>query len=526
MKLFIGLIFFLFCLQFFAVEAYPAAYKVKTVWQIPAGGIVEPLVINYDGNAKKQRISMYTWDFTKAIDTDLIDNGAKKAYHLRISDSEPKCFLDTEETDLHPVLPDLSTWTKLSNTVMRGWQVLHYQMNQTQYGRVNTYDFYCKDDTDKTPVRYHLHGSNILFGSHYDNYILDYYEYSTTLDSKVFDVPSLCSGDVEEKKITPQISTISASFKKFSTFASEFGKIYKTQEEHTYRQKVFQSNLEMIENHNAQNKGYKLGLNQFSDLTFEEFSSLKLGHKGSVQPGLGQSQYESLGLDVPDYWNWKERGAVAYVKDQCNCGSCWSFSGVGALEGAYYMAFGELKYFSEQNLMDCSWEYGNNACEGGLYFGAYDYIREYGLTTEDQYPYLNVDAYCGYDSSMAEVAITGYLNISTPGDEALLQEMLYINGPLAIAIDVLPDFVFYTEGVYNNDKCGNKFENLNHGVLLVGYGTENGDDYWLIKNSWSTTWGDQGYIKMIRNADNQCGIGTVPAAPIIDRNKTEKLRSK
>ena len=215
-----------------------------------------------------------------------------------------------------------------------------------------------------------------------------------------------------------------------------------------------------------------------------------------------------------DSVNWVEAGAVTPVKDQGQCGSCWAFSTTGSLEGAHFVATGDLLSFSEQQLVDCAFlAYGNLGCSGGLQDNAYNYYEAgYKAELESVYPaYTASRSSCRYDESSAtSVTVSDYTHV-TENNVDQMKAGLNI-APLAIAIEA-DKFCFqtYSSGVFDNTKCGT---NLDHAVLAVGYGTENGQEYWLVKNSWNTTWGDEGYIKIaIVDGEGICGVQMDPEYP-------------
>ncbi|UYV60942.1 hypothetical protein LAZ67_1002893 [Cordylochernes scorpioides] len=205
-------------------------------------------------------------------------------------------------------------------------------------------------------------------------------------------------------------------------------------------------------------------------------------------------------------------GYVTEVKDQGHCGSCWAFSVVGTLEGQHYRKSGKLVSLSEQNLVDCS--YANYSCNGGDMVKAYEYIiKNGGIDTEDSYRY-NAKDKCDYKKANIGATCKGYKRINQ--DEESLKQALAAVGPISIGINSAhATFQIYKGGVYNNTNCQNDKDSIDHGLLLVSYGQENGMDYWLVKNSWGDTWGENGYIKMSRNKNNQCGIATYATYPIV-----------
>lgn len=230
---------------------------------------------------------------------------------------------------------------------------------------------------------------------------------------------------------------------------------------------------------------------------------------------VGITYIEPAHVTVPKTVDWREKGAVSDVKDQGHCGSCWAFSTTGALEGQHYRKKGVLVSLSEQNLVDCSKVYGNNGCNGGLMDNAFRYIKENGgIDTEKSYPYEGIDDSCHFNKDTVGATDSGFVDIPE-GDEKKMMLAVATVGPVSVAIDAShQSFQLYSEGVYNEPECDS--QNLDHGVLVVGYGTDsNGQDYWLVKNSWGTTWGENGYIKMARNQQNQCGIATASSYPTV-----------
>jgi cathepsin H len=208
---------------------------------------------------------------------------------------------------------------------------------------------------------------------------------------------------------------------------------------------------------------------------------------------------------------------VTPVKDQGDCGSCWTFSTVGTLESHWnILAKGKNVLFSEQQLVDCADDFENYGCDGGLPSQAFEYIHYAGgIETSSTYPYTAKDGRCVFRPQMAAGYVKyGSYNV-TEGDEDELAERLYSVGPMAVSFEVLDSFQFYKSGVYSAPDCGTTTQDVNHAVVATGYGTENGKKFWNIKNSWSTSWGVNGYFKLERGT-NMCAISQCNSYPLID----------
>nr|AGL33706.1 cathepsin L3 [Sinonovacula constricta] len=305
----------------------------------------------------------------------------------------------------------------------------------------------------------------------------------------------------------------------FATFKKTHNKVYESEHEEKYRQKIFEVNVDYIKAHNQKfaqgQKSYFLGVNQFADLTHKEFLRLYTGHLKRNVETKASTYMSPFNVNLPETVDWRKHNYVTPVKNQKQCGSCWSFSTTGALEGQHAKKTGKLISLSEQQLVDCSGSFGNQGCNGGLMDQAFEYIKSVGgIESEDQYPYVaEVEDKCYFNRSLEVAEVTGYVDVKS-GDESALQEALATIGPVSIAIDAShQSFQLYSGGVYDEPECSS--EQLDHGVLAVGYGTDGGLDYWLVKNSWDTVWGDEGYIKMSRNKDNQCGVATQASYPLV-----------
>uniref|UniRef100_A0A8C1L6P1 Cathepsin Lb n=1 Tax=Cyprinus carpio TaxID=7962 RepID=A0A8C1L6P1_CYPCA len=274
------------------------------------------------------------------------------------------------------------------------------------------------------------------------------------------------------------------------------GKDYHEKEE-GWRRMVWEKNLRKIELHNLEHSvgkhTFRLGMNQFGDMTNEEFRQAMNGYNHDPRrKSKGSLFMQPSFFEAPQQVDWREKGYVTRIKDQKRCGSCWAFSSTGVLEGQLFRKTGKLVSLSEQNLMDCSRPEGNQGCDGGLVDQAFQYVQDNnGLDSEESYPYLGTDDQpCRYD----------------PRYNA------------AVAIDAGHEsFQFYQSGIYYESECST--EDLDHAVLVVGYGYEGADvagkRYWIVKNSWTEKWGDKGYIYMAKDRENHCGIATSASYPLV-----------
>jgi len=297
-------------------------------------------------------------------------------------------------------------------------------------------------------------------------------------------------------------------------------KQYNSFEEETTRRNIWETNLDKIRQHNLEADigihTYSLGMNRFGDLTHEEFKKQMNGFKVSSETNNFDHHtfLAPAHVTIPDTVDWRKEGYVTAVKDQGQCGSCWAFSATGSLEGQHFAKTKQLISLSEQNLVDCSGKFGNMGCDGGLMDAAFQYIKaNQGIDTEKSYPYEARDGQCRFKKADVGATDTGFVDIKHQ-NETDLQMAIATIGPISVAIDASQDsFQFYKSGVYNEPDCSST--ELDHGVLAVGYDTTGTHQYYIVKNSWGTSWGNQGYIWMSRNKKNQCGIATMASYPLV-----------
>jgi len=307
----------------------------------------------------------------------------------------------------------------------------------------------------------------------------------------------------------------------FEQFIKDFDKSYSDLEK-AERFGIFAKNFQYIQEENAKGNSFELGITKFADLTSEEFSN-HLGYvpSGKAFEGLPYlGRHEASGAELPTSVDWTKEGAVTPVKNQGQCGSCWSFSTTGALEGALKIATGKLVSLSEQQFVDCAGgSFGNMGCKGGSMDEAFKYAEQFGICTEESYAYIAKDGSCHATScqvGLPKGSVVGFKDVAH--DEQSLMEAV-AKGPVSVAIEAnLPSFQLYKGGIMGG-VCGAQ---LDHGVLIVGYGEEDGQKYWFVKNSWGPAWGVNGYIKLLKgkSGDGECGIRKDASYPVLKATET------
>jgi len=306
--------------------------------------------------------------------------------------------------------------------------------------------------------------------------------------------------------------TNNVQFMTFAQWKSQENKAYASPAEHHYRMKAFFANIEKIKAVNSDNSlTYTVGLNQFSDLTEEEFIAKYTGF--APVDSTDGIPHVNVG-DRQDEINWVTSGNVADVKNQGQCGSCWAFSAIGAVESAWNLAGNKLVTLSEQQLVDCSSAQGNHGCNGGLMNNAFKYIvKAKGVESEKDYPYEAKDLKCRFDVSKVTATIRNYVVIQQNDCDGLLHAVTRQPVSIGIAANAI---MSYQSGIFNSPRCGTQ---LNHGVVTVGYGKDGTQEYWIVRNSWGASWGEKGYIRFARD-DNKsepgmCGICMAASYPVV-----------
>lgn len=276
----------------------------------------------------------------------------------------------------------------------------------------------------------------------------------------------------------------------FKAFLKKFDKVYDG-DEVTYRFNIFKANADDICQFNRGNHSYSKGINQFTDLTQPEFEKMVLGYlpRGKQINAVAGDHYEDV--------DWRTKGVLTPVKDQGKCGSDWAFSATGSVEAARFIKSSTLTSLSEQSLVDCAGSYGNQGCNGGLMDKAFDFIKAKGMPTEATYPYVAVRERC--KKFAVDIQISSYTD-SKDLEKDIVQQ------PVTAAVDG-SRWASYKEGIF---KCTGT-PSLANGVLLVG----SYSDYWVVKNSWGASWGEQGFMRLSKKEGEDCGITHEPSWPTI-----------
>ncbi|XP_055296470.1 procathepsin L-like isoform X2 [Sitodiplosis mosellana] len=308
-------------------------------------------------------------------------------------------------------------------------------------------------------------------------------------------------------------------------YKSKYSKKYQNQADDRLHMGIFLQNKNEVMRHNQLfNEGivsFTMSLNAYSDLSHTEFVSQMNGVRYDGSSASRNTTFDEpsplmqlVHAVLPKSIDWRTKGAVTNVEAQGKCLSCWAFSVLGTVEAQIFRKTGRLVQLSAQNLVDCA--NSKNKCQPKSIHKAFDYIKRNGLETARSYPYRGDSGLCRYNSRNSAVTIKGYKDLPE-GDETSLQQAIANIGPISVCVDAShKSFQHYSNGIYYEPKCRRNNKYLHHAVLVVGFGTDKrGKEYYIIKNSWGRSWGENGYMRLARNRKNHCGVATVPAFPIL-----------
>ncbi|XKL65369.1 hypothetical protein PGB90_008789 [Kerria lacca] len=514
---------------------FSSTYITKAVLFVPHAEVNEPFNIWYDSESNKSRVDYYDG----MVKTYQLPGNESDGQMLKIVPVTTKtelnkmtCFkFSDSDIKIQNAVPDLINYTYVGTEIRKGIETEKWEFKGTSpvihtLTMYLTYEPSTRDLNEKIPIpiSFVMKGYDTIFGSGTDHFWIEYKSFTDEKpDISIFEITDM-KCETLDALATEHIYTLnpikefidvdySYSDISFEKFKKKHNKEYDFNE-HTYRKVIFKQNLRYIDSKNRANLGYKLAVNHLVDRNPHELRILS-GYRYSSMYKSSETFPYNVDEEIktaPENFDWRIEGGVTAVRDQLTCGSCWSFATVGAIEGEYFVHSSKLFQFSEQALIDCSWGFGNYGCSGGFDKGAYSWIKEHGgLPLADDYGfYYAEESYCHIRNVSTIAPVTGWVDVPQ-NDSNALKVALLKQGPIFVAIDSSHrSFSYYSNGIYYEPSCGNGENNLTHAVLLVGYGKLDGKDYWLIKNSWSATWGLDGYILMSQE-NNNCGVATTPS---------------
>ncbi|XP_047021876.1 cathepsin K-like [Helicoverpa zea] len=430
--------------------------------------------------------------------------------------------------ELSTILPDTDEFEYDDEEVMNDKDCVKFVNNvkdEQSDSEQTLWATYNEDDKAWVPVRYEVLEFNSWLGSKDKHEIWDFYDYEKAFSFRsVFDVEDYgCSDAVthtrDSENVTKHLLFMDAENDKhvdhvFKSFQKTHNRKYSDANECAMRRSLVKRSMRQVLENNRQKKGYKLAINQFADKTPEEMKRYMgllrrpEGKVGTIAFPYDEAKLNEISSDIPEEYDARLEGLVSNIKNQEDCGSCWTFGTTAAVEGALArINGGKLMALSNQALVDCAWAYGAYGCEGGTDNAAYEWMMEYGLPTVAEYgQYTNKDGECNILNMTKTFPIRGFVDV-TPLSVGALKVALVNHGPLSVSVHVTEAFAKYSSGVFYDTECYQL--HLNHEVTLVGYGQRDGDTFWILKNSWGPHWGIGGYM-YISSRDNICGVSTEP----------------
>jgi len=448
-------------------------------------------------------------------------------YVITVFNNGEICTASSKESTsdaLTDVLPDLSNtdeWVFIGEEDINGEATLHYLQTVPVAYKFGNYTFkYNFFTTASSPVKLDSMGTNFYGGSHYDSYVASFTKFEAgEPDDSVFDIPESCKGVKPEE----------ANDLSYHTYAAKAGRKPVNKSEFHARMQQFSSINKMVKEWDHVGTGYKLEVNRFADLLPHEMDVMRRKPKGRQLkfpfPGArNYTQQQPFHL-LPATLDYRGTILDSPVKDQASCGSCWTFGTIASIETAYARQTGKQQLFSEQALLDCVFNCDdsgcNQACNGGFQDTAYNYMLANAqpvIQTEQDYPYEGIGNRCRVDNNTASpVRLKEWVQVNAQGNPNLLKEALMFYGPMTVSLDAKPkDMYFYKEGIFASPECKTSADTLDHVVIVSGYGrSPEGVEYWIVKNTWSSNWGQDGYVYIAIDPpfkdgkwNNDCGIGT------------------
>ncbi|EDO44165.1 predicted protein, partial [Nematostella vectensis] len=502
-------------------------YHATGVLSLPYGDIKEPFEVWYSGLHGMSRIDYYGGMDRTYQRGDLGKYGYACKIVPEFSERTGRTFKgclhrrgnSNFQIKAQSIIPSPKFFKFKGHEDFRGKNCAKWEHSFNIYNKVNTYTLYTTPSRPYTPVRYEMMGYDTLLSSYYDHYILDYHNFSAwKYQYSVFEIPTdIKCFEFSHEKNVGAVGEINPMFEfmphtavqhhLFNAFKASYRKRYPSAHEHEKRKDIYRHNMRFIKSRNRQHLGYSLKPNHMADMTDAEVNRMK-GLLHEEPPLIGDSPFsipdKDRGVPLPPHVDWRKAGAVNSVKSQGICGSCYAFAVAGALEGAHFIKTGLKLDLSEQQIVDCTWGFGNRGCKGGYPYRAMQWILKHGgLATEESYGrYLAQEGYCHFKNTSIGARLDKYMSIRQ-GNTSQLKLAVAFYGPVSILVNTQPKtFKFYGSGIYYDTQCTHA---LDHAALAVGYGEEKGVSYWIVKNSWSAMWGEEGYIKIAMKDDN-CGV--------------------
>eukprot|EP00127_Corallochytrium_limacisporum_P000479 Clim_evm8s14 gene=Clim_evmTU8s14 len=554
---------------------YPESYTISGTFSLPYASIVTPYVLSVDNKKGREYLGWYD-----GLDSFLYDYEDGVIYENFIWYDRPRCLFSKSAPGTQPQQPSpplvfFPNITQANGFDYKGTEdcpgqrqfACHWwQKKDPEAKRVTTFTFWAVDDGAYTPWQYTMMGYDVVFASHYDQYVIRYTAFSGYPVDDLLELPGHCKefvndGHLEATGALPVSAAsedrqahhfnifslvqdfmqgVDHSYRRFKEHVANFGdklalpdgerqNFSGNHEELHHRLPHFVKNMHRVNHMNLNSKGETTyGVNHFALLSKDEWHPFLMGYRRldddtRPKPLTKVEVYDPVHRpSAPQTKDWRLEGAVGHVRDQGICGSCWAFSASETLQAQWFLQTGEQDDLSSQQLMDCSWDYGNMACDGGEGPAALQYVIDNGgLQYTNDYEYEMVDDYCRYNPAKGAATAAGIVRIDE-GDEAALESAAGTVGPISVAYDAGHDsMVFYSSGIYYEPECSST--DLDHAVMVVGYGIdkeapEGKQEYWIVKNSWSEYWGSQGYFWLAKNRDNHCGIATDAGYPTIKTN--------
>lgn len=554
---------------------WPLTYRVSWKFSIPyvetlqEGGMEYTYEVLQDYEQGRQKV------VRDGVETTIIDGGSKVSYQIFPRVDSMVCWIFKADKESGPtrrlamkegnggawlgsedglgesdprdylgfVLPDLSEDRWKYHGRKDGGDVDVWVWDLTEGKDMDMHYTFYVDARTHAPVKLVMKGINLYTGGHKDIYIADYYDFEEIQGGfapEEFLPPSdmSCEKQDDENGVPAAMRTIfhqhapsmGWGHREYDVYSHSFGRRHGNQGEYEERLGYFLKNSEYIRTKDD-TASFEVGHNHFMDWSDGEYAAL-LGHRYTKDENTSRMvtlrDLVSSEDFLPGEVSWKGSIADAPPKDQAACGSCWAFSAIAALESAVSRCTGKQHLLSEQSLIDCNWDEKNTGCFGGEQKRAFEWVfhkKDGGLFLSDDYHYKGINDFCqSKKKNDAKIRAKGDYKIVESGEKAVMAA-LALKGPLAVSVDADdPDFRFYTKGVYSNSKCQMDPTKLSHAVILSGYGVDEatGKKYWLVKNTWSKYWGEDGYIRIEREP-NDCGIASEAQYVDIDCKSLKSL---